>query len=481
MVLAVLGILTGGLYALTPPLFFWGCTLVMLLLLLTVCRPVRMLHLTVFFLALESVNLTAQYKGVYNVRYYPYMVLAVLSYAGCLIHKVRLRESFTGVPATPLFYLIVAMEMISILWSPQPAIGGHLAICLVVHLLLYITIINTVDSTRTVRAFTHTWLWSGLVVSVCVVLSQYWEVQWNHHFSDAVTLNALFQKQTYRPAGVGGAINIGGFLGMTSMLALGYICWEKTWRRRVPYVLAFLLILHATILTLARGAILSMIGAFAFFVIMHEQLRKYFLSTMVAFVFLLVAMTFLSNPAFVDRILVGFGYQGELMFTDQNAGSGQSESELLASGSGLSGFDIRNLWWKNALREMAEHPVKYLTGLGMGGFIYYSQFYDTVTSPEVNSYHFSFFFDFGLIGVMLYLVFVVMVGSYILKALRTGPPDYLNAMLIAVTAGMIADTVIYGLIDNDLTSYGARYFWFPLAFNLAVARLAMHRPRETAI
>ncbi|OVE74293.1 hypothetical protein BVX94_00835 [bacterium B17] len=173
------------------------------------------------------------------------------------------------------------------------------------------------------------------------------------------------------------------------------------------------------------------------------------------------------------------GYEGELYLTEGAGATGKSQSDLLESGDGLSGFDIRILWWKNAMGEMAKKPIKYLSGLGLGGFIYYSQFDNTVTSPEVNSYHLSFFYDIGIIGTFLYLILVTQLTAYLLKAFRTDTNNYMRIVLIAATTAMVADTVIYGLIDNDLTSHGARYFWIPIAFVVAIARLILNKKKDT--
>ena len=55
--------------------------------------------------------------------------------------------------------------------------------------------------------------------------------------------------------------------------------------------------------------------------------------------------------------------------------------------------------------------------------------------------------------------------------LKNAERSYSYYMLIATTSAMIAETGIHGLIDYDLTSYGAKFFWFPLGFTMAVLNI----------
>ncbi len=452
-----------------------------MLLLMIAVSPLATLCLTIFLLAVESFNLCILFKGLYEVRIFPYMLTGLLAMIACFIQRTRCRQAFDGTPLTKIFLMVVVLEAISILWSPVPGIGVYLSLLLGVHLLMLIAIVNIMNSKKAVQTVVLTWIWGAAVVSVCVFVSRWVEVRWEWTLTDVVFLRAGMGKQAFRPAGVGGAINIGGYLATSLMIVMGQILWEKTWRRRALYCALFLLMLCSLIQTFSRGGVISLFGAFAFFIVLYAPLRKHVVKLMVLLTVVTSLTIFLTNPGLIDRVLVGLGYQGELYFSSAAGTLTKSQSELLESGEGLSGFDIRMLWWKNALGEMNNHPVKYLSGLGIGGFIYYSQFFDTVSSPEVNSYHFSFFYDVGIIGIFLYLAMVVMLIVYLYRGIQAAAQrdQYLYTMLIASCAGMVADTVIYGLIDNDLTSYGAKYLWVPVALCLAIARLALRSENPT--
>ncbi len=220
-VLSVVGIVFGMLFVLSPPLYFWSVALLVMLLLMIAVSPLATLCLTIFLLAVESFNLCILFKGLYEVRIFPYMLTGLLAMIACFIQRTRCRQAFDGTPLTKIFLMVVVLEAISILWSPVPGIGVYLSLLLGVHLLMLIAIVNIMNSKKAVQTVVLTWIWGAAVVSVCVFVSRWVEVRWEWTLTDVVFLRAGMGKQAFRPAGVGGAINIGGYLATSLMIVMG--------------------------------------------------------------------------------------------------------------------------------------------------------------------------------------------------------------------------------------------------------------------
>ncbi|OVE74332.1 hypothetical protein BVX94_00695, partial [bacterium B17] len=244
-ILGILGILTGILFVIIPPAYFWPASVIIGLLLLTATKPFAMLLLTIFFLCIESLNVTILYEGIYEVRIYPYIILGALTFFSCLIQKTRRREAFLSTPITLTMALIVAMESLSIFWSPVPLIALPLIFILICHLMLFVAIINLVDSEERIRIVINTWILTASFISVLVIISQWYEVRWEHLFNSIVSIKAGLHQQANRPAAVGGAINIGGYLALSLMLLMVQILLKKTRKERMPYFFIFILILTA--------------------------------------------------------------------------------------------------------------------------------------------------------------------------------------------------------------------------------------------
>lgn len=145
----------------------------------------------------------------------------------------------------------------------------------------------------------------------------------------------------------------------------------------------------------------------------------------------------------------------------------------------MSGMEIRKIWWENGLHEMVKHPYKFLVGLGNGGFIYYSNGTNTVTSPEVNSISFAFFYDMGVFGVLLLIILMYLIVKNIYFYLRNAKRDYYYYMLLGSVAALITESGVHGLVDYDITSYGSKYLWFPLGFTMAVVNIVKEREKAS--
>lgn len=251
-------------------------------------------------------------------------------------------------------------------------------------------------------------------------------------------------------------------------MTLGTMMYEKKWKAKIGYLLIMTFLLIGVIVTASRGVFVGLIGAFLFFISIHGRFKNKFIKYSVIMIICTVLLVLITKPAFIDRILIGFGYTGYLAISDTTYTGAEANT---AEGQGISGMEMRMIWWKNALHEMVIHPLKMLFGLGLGGFYYYSSGTNTVTSPEVNSLSFSFFYDLGILGIILFILLFIVVAQNLYYYLKNAKQSYCYYMLLAATSAMIAETVIHGLVDFDLASYGSKFFWFPLGFTMAVLNI----------
>jgi cell division protein FtsW (lipid II flippase) len=84
----------------------------------------------------------------------------------------------------------------------------------------------------------------------------------------------------------------------------------------------------------------------------------------------------------------------------------------------------------------------------------------------------------GVFGGVLFILLFFIIALSITRLLRTAEKNYVYYMLLGATSALIAETGIHGLIDFDLTSYGSKYFWFPLGFTMAVLNLAKRSAKK---
>jgi hypothetical protein len=196
------------------------------------------------------------------------------------------------------------------------------------------------------------------------------------------------------------------------------------------------------------------------------------------FVVLVVVGMLVTTPGYIDRMLVGFGYTGELLFSKKKSSS--------SSDSDATGLTTRFKIWREGFEHLAESGGTILGGLGTGGFTY------RVKVFEVHNVYLAFYYDMGLAGLflLLFLGFVFMrrtVPVYLACHARLARPptspdpagpagaDFVLVMFFAVLTAFAAEVAIHGVVDYDVTSFVSRYAFFYLALYDVVLGLAEAR------
>jgi hypothetical protein len=466
LVLGVCGILLGFSYLVAPPYIFITALIVCAIFILAFIRPEYGFYLVIFVLMVELSYLFISIPPYYTVLIFPYQILLIAPVVGLIATKIANRSAFKKTPVTALLW---AIEIISCIWAPNNEMAFWLSVQLLLNFSLFYVIINIVNRDNILRTSVKVWIVAGVVAAAGIVASQWIDVFGTIYLTNRSGIHWAFQEFINRPSGFGASNHIGGFVSTAFFLTLGSMIYEKRWKVKVIYLLIMTLMLIGVILTESRGAFLGLIGASLFFISVHDRFNNKFLRYSLISMILIVFLVFIVKPSFIDRVRIGFGYTGNLYFSDREV---HSDSEAKTStGQGLSGMEMRGIWWENALNEMVRQPLKLLFGLGIGGFIYYSRGVNTTPSPEVNSISFAFFYDMGMFGIILFILLLYVIVINLYHSLKNAERSYSYYMLLAATTAMIAEAGIHGLIDYDLTSIGSKFFWLTLGFTMAVLNI----------
>ncbi len=397
--------------------------------------------------------------------------------AGILVSKIVKKENIMQTPISAILCVIVSFEIISVLWAPDATIAVWSSILIILNLLLFYATTNIVVNKSILRRSIKVWILAGVIASTAIILSQWIDILRVIYITTHSGFKFAFQEQVTRPAGLAGVDHVAGFVSTAIFMTLGSMVWESRWKVKAMYFIFILYMLYSIIITGSRGVLIGLSGAYIFFILMHNHFMGRFIRHTFVFMCIIFFLTLTAKPGLIDRMLIGFGYTGTLYFSQTESYHGtEAKTE---HGEGLSGMEMRKIWWENSLKEMVRHPTKLLFGLGIGGFFLYSQGDNTtVSSPEVSSVSLAFFYDLGLLGIILFVFLAYLIVSNLHYYLRKSEKDYSYYMLLASTAALVAETVIHGFIDFDLTSYGSKYFWFPLGFNMAVLNIVKNELNE---
>lgn len=463
------GIILGLGYLFLPGSLYTIILIGLCALVIGTIKPEYAYFLVILTLTEEMVHFFIRFERVYDVRFFPYIIFLLISGLGWMIGKVTKRiEHRTSTPIDGVLVAVVVYEVISILWSPHFSLGVFLSLFLITNFLLFYLTTAFLREENVLRMAVHFWIAAGIITATGIILSQWFETISDIYISNNMGFHIAFSQLGERPAGLAGVDHAAGFTNTAIAMTLGTVIYEKSKKLKIMYIFFILYMLFSVILTTSRGALIGLMGACAFFVLMHPFFKGKFIRYSFLFGVIIIFIILIAKPGFIDRMLIGFGYTGTQLFSEET-GYQMAKGET----EGIAGLDIRMDWWKMGLKEMIEKPLKLLFGLGIGGFIYYSK-----ESPEVNSVSFAFFYDMGMFGMILFITFMYILVSNLHYYLKNGKKSYSYYILLASTTALIADAGIHGLVDYDLTSYGSKFFWFPLGFVMAVLNIVKAETHE---
>ncbi|MHC1789911.1 O-antigen ligase family protein [Solidesulfovibrio sp.] len=384
---------------------------------------------------------------------------------GAVAARPGVRPPPSLTPLTPFVAAIVALHALGLAWAPDTFFAvGQLA-TLSFDVLLFIAVVAVVSTLDRLRTLAFVLVLSAVAVCSAMLCGALYDWAGTLHLARGVELNfELFSEARWgRIGGLCSANQAGGFLVMAIFVTIGLSRLYQGWRRGGCAILA-MLFLTFVVVSGSRGAILGFCGAAGAFILAHRPSRRRLLSRTALLIVVLACAILAGKPSFLDRMLVGFGYSGPLLF---------SEKKTSDSAANVSGSGARFRMWKDALSVMAERPEHMLLGLGPGGFIWHT------SEPQVHSLWLAFFFDLGLLGGLIGILGLATLSVALAQAFKRTPPGPARTLFVAAVVGGLAELGIHSLIDHDLTSPVSRFAWLYLAI-VAAALQVVRKGLETA-
>jgi hypothetical protein len=289
-----------------------------------------------------------------------------------------------------------------------------------------------------------------------LIVSDYYE-EYNYTLYLTASTGWTFHLYTLRPGGLGGSNYIAGFL-ISSSLVCGALCvsFRNNWAKALMLALG-LYLFSVSMLTGSRGALLGIVGGVSLFLALHPRMRQAIIKKFTLFSIVTLVSILLLSPGFLDRLLVGFGYTGELLFSTKKKSASSSAANVT--------MEERYEWWLTGFEAMQKPPERLLVGLGPGGFM------NSTKALGVHNLYLAFFFDMGLPGAVILITaaYVVLEKNRRIGLRHDGTlvKNLYNAALIA----LLSDAAIHGLVDYDLTAPVSRFIVLDVAILATSVRL----------
>ncbi|MBV6343306.1 O-antigen ligase family protein [Candidatus Magnetobacterium casense] len=462
---ALMALLAGMIYMLSP-LYLVGAVCVLTLAFVALKGPMWGLLLTTFVYNIENTALHVHIAdGNDHVDYPVYIVFLLVTLAGWAVHKAfnyHLKRQ-----PTPLDLPLLALFLyqgVSLLWTPSLVLGLHFFLLLCFNMLMFYLLTAIIKTTRQLELVIAFMAVSALIHAVSVFISQWYTPHAELRFDKNIVLSyfALWQMDS-RPWGLGGGPTMSGFVVAVIIFMLAFMV-NSTGKKRISVVMVTILLSYSIVLMGVRAAFIALLPAFFLFFRLHPASREMFFryAAMCIATMLLIVIT--ATPGFIDRMLVGFGYRGEPIFTKKSSQHDANTAKLSSQKEGVTGMKIRKQMWLDGLRYIQEHPLTFVTGMGIGGLVHVSP----NTPREIHSLLLAFFFDMGVAGILLliYICYVLFENMYgRLHRLDTGQ---LSGLFAASCVMLLAVFGIEGLVWFDINSPSSRYVWFLLGLHVAI-------------
>ncbi|MFQ5441892.1 MAG: O-antigen ligase family protein [Thermodesulfobacteriota bacterium] len=376
---------------------------------------------------------------IVSERYSPIIIPISLTAAALMLKRVtssgnggeRRRIAMYG-----LLFLIFLWTVTTYFWTIDVYHGVNSIYGLAVGIALYVLILNFIRNEEDlVRLLKITVLWGFLLTALFLISNK---VDLKSVIFEPLTRDTSFQINVLtsdsRPGGFAPPQTAGNIMGF--IFFMGIAIFPRLKRTgKILLVCLGLMLLSAILSTSSKGVIGAFFIATAFFVFAYPKTRQKILSRSFVFVTAFASIFIFNVLALQSDRLVSSSHQAELSLT------------------------LRLEFWAAGLNMMKTHWL----GGGVGGFA-------SVVDPwpGAHSFYFSILFDIGIIGLVLFFLFigriVLQLGDSISRVKDHDMERYLYCM-----AGALVMFLVQGVVEM---SYSLGYFWMLIGLVAATINIA---------
>ncbi|MBF0319613.1 MAG: O-antigen ligase family protein [Nitrospirae bacterium] len=445
-----------ALCALYPFYIVFGVNLLLILSFVFSIKPAWGVYFLIFLVPISRDSIYFAFTGAWNFQIndaYTNLIpvftpVFIFTCIGFLLHKgASLRMSTARNPANVLFLSMAVYAAFTLFWSDNLPHGLFQYCYLVSNIVLLGIVVSSAANEQTHRKIMWCLLLSCLLQAVLSYVFRFMET-------------SIFEREFIGDVIVG-VRNYGGLIlsadgspvqahGLqeaheTSMLmnifmgvAAGLFLTEKSRGKRVFLAFCFIAGLSVLIGTESRAGAAAFIAMGLFFLFFYQKTSKALVRSAVIFLAFALVFYVVEQKAFsalagkeetVMRLLM-LGQKaidtGDVIDPGLSVKEGSGPGRRTIWGTGLSG--LSGMW-----------PV----GLGIGNYKYHYKI------PHAHSVPLSLFFDFGLIGLLLFASILYAIAKYYLNIVKL-QHTYLQIMSLCLMSTLVA-VVVQGCFDFDYT------------------------------
>lgn len=354
-----------------------------------------------------------------NLFFVDLFILCTL-FAWCISYLARRRYPYPGTCTDWFLILFFGWALISLFWTSDVFQGAFQVFRLFICYSAFALSIALITNEKMLKTVWGLFIFMGVIEAiVCVIsiYSSYWILE-EYKISENIGLdiyfwgrNALYgQGIGGRAEGTGVPHSMGVYLVSPIFLCIGFFLVTESLKKRLLQSAAIMLMIGGVLATLTKSALFSFWLGMAFIIFHMRPLRNWFVTSLVLLFSITVALFFLVHIGDIEKSLT-------------------YHSKQLESKRQGTSMETRLSWWKGGLKKLVD---TYGFGYGAGGYV------RKVGLPVPDGAHPAVFFEFGIIGSLLWILIFGNSFLYFYRNLFASGSEFFSRLLLAYLGGYVA-------------------------------------------
>ena len=378
-----------------------------------------------YFLIIASMSIHCFYfqpGNDHHKSFYYVEIFVLCAMCSWIIGRLTsLRVPYPGTSCDWFFAFFYGWAMLSLFWTTDLYQGYFEIFMLFICISAFILTVALIRNEKMLRFVFYIFISIGILQAVLCVVSVYstigfreryviydqfgfYNYLWAQH-------DMLWLRGAIGGRGIGLAVphTVAVFLNLPIIFCVGFFMVTESMRKRSLWLVVIIVMMAGMLSTMTKSALISLWVGLTFFLVHLRPLKNW----LVTCLFIILAASIALS------ILVRIGdLGGSLKYTGR-----QLEVE-----SGGSSVETRLAWWKRGMEKLIDTNG---VGYGAGGFI------KTVPYPVPDGAHPAVLFDFGILGLFLWILIYVSSFLTFYTHLKNCNNEYYRRLLLAYLAGYI--------------------------------------------
>lgn len=399
-------------------LIFFGFFLVVMLVL---TRPEYSYFLIIASMSIHSLFFQPgkdHHKAIYFVE-----IFVLCAMCSWIIRRlVRLRDPYPGTSCDWFFAVFCGWAALSLLWTTDLYQGYFEIFRLFVCIAAFILTVALIQDEKMLRFVFYIFISIGILQAILCVVSVYstMGLKERYSFYDPIGFyNYIWARHTMSWLG-GGEVGgrgegfavphtVAAFLNLPIIFGIGFFMVTESMRKRSLWLVVVIVMMAGNFSTLTKSTIVSLWVGLTFLLVHLRPLKKW----LVTCLFIILA----ASIALSTLVHIG-NLGGSLEYTERQ----------LKAESGGSSVGSRLTWWKRGMEKLIDTNG---VGYGAGGFI------KTVPYPVPDGAHPAVLFDFGILGLLFWVLIYASSFLTFYTHLKNCNNEYYRRLLLAYLAGYV--------------------------------------------